>query len=161
MKYLTAFLFTALLASAYMMPPDQVIIDGRILRTGSRPLDTFAWPGERPRLSEHPQPGYSDSRELEALWAIENGRLYLLTVSAFRMDGFAGRSVGLRELMPERIREGKVWANWFTGNFDVLEPEQVNAQTQIRPENAPPMHVTVRRFHVAAGQVTEAPHRSP
>ena len=161
MRYLAAFLFATSVAFAYVTPPDQVLIDGRILLTSSRPLATFPWRGERPRLSEHPNEGTSDSRELEALWEIKDGHLYLLAVSAFRFDKFApNRSVGLRDLMPDRIHDGRIFAEWFTGNFDVMEQERVDRQLLLRPEDAPLMRVAVRKFHVARGLVTEEPNQS-
>ena len=162
MRYLAAFLLSVSAAFAYITPPDQVLIDGRILLTSSRPLTTFPWRGEHPRLSEHPNKGVSDSRELAALWEIKDGRLYLLAVSAFRFEEFSSnRSVGLRDLMPERIEDGKVLAEWFTGDFGVIEQERVDPRLLLRPENAPPVRVVVRKFHVASGHVTEEPMQAP
>jgi hypothetical protein len=161
MRYLLAFLVSASIAAAYITPPDQVLIDGRILLTSSRPLATFPWRGERPRLSEHPYEGASDSRELEALWEIKDGRLYLLAVSAFRFDGFAGnKSVGLHDLMSERIQDGRVFAEWFTGNLDVIERERVEKRLLLQPKQAPPMRVVIRKFRVVGGKVTEEPNQS-
>lgn len=161
MKNLIAFFLSALIASAYVTPPDHVLIDGRILLTSSRPLATFPWRGERPRLSEHPQEGVSDSRELEALWEIKDGRLYLLAVSAFRFDGFAPyRSVGLRDLMPERIQEGKVMAEWFSGEFSAIERERVEPRLSLSAGEASPVRARIRKFRVANGLVTEEPNQS-
>jgi hypothetical protein len=124
-------------------------------------LATFPWRGEHPRLSEHPAEGASDSRELEALWEIEDGRLFLLAVSAFRFDGFAPRRVvGLRDLMPDRIHEGRIFADWFNGSFDVIERERVDRQLLPRTEDSPPMRVVVRKFHVANGLVTGEPNQT-
>ena len=108
MKYIAAFLLAAVGCAAFITPPDKVVIDGRILLTTSRPMASFPWKGEPPRISEHPNEGVSDSRELDALLG-DQWRLYLLAVSAFRFDEFAPvRSIGLRELMAERIEDGKV-----------------------------------------------------
>lgn len=161
MKYFAAFLFlsAASIASAYITPPDHVLIDGRMLLTGSLPLATFPWHGQRPRLSEHPNEGTSDARELEALWEIKDGRLYLLAVSAYRFDGFAPRrSVGLRDLMSERIQGGRVFADWFTGDFDVFERERVERRLLLRPDDSPQERVLVRKFRVVNGQVAEEPN---
>lgn len=148
------------MAFAYITPPDEVLIDGRILLTSTRPLDSFPWNGERPRLSEHPYEGASDSRELVALWEIKDGHLYLLAVSAFRFDGFApSRSVGLRDLMPDRIHDGRIFAEWFNGDFDVMERERVDRRLSLRPDDSPPMRVVVRKFHVANGLITEEPNQ--
>ncbi|HEY4247214.1 MAG TPA: hypothetical protein VGM64_10180 [Lacunisphaera sp.] len=156
MRYLAAFLLSVSVALAYITPPDQVLIDGRILLTSSRPLAAFPWRGEHPRLSEYPTRGVSDSRELAALWEIKDGRLYLLAVSAFRFEEFSSnRSVGLRDLMPERIKDGKVLAEWFTGDFGVIEQERIDPRWLLRPENALSMRVVGRKFHVASGRVTE------
>lgn len=156
MRHLAAFLLAASAASAYITPPDQVLIDGRMLLTGSRPLATFPWQGERPRLSEHPNETASDSREVAALWEIRDGRLWLLAVSAFRFDGFAPRrSVGLRDLMPERIQDGRVFAEWFTGDFEVIERERVEGRLALRPGDVPRERVVVRKYRVARGHVAE------
>ena len=155
-KYVLAFLFAASVAAAYITPPDKVAIDGRILLTTSRPMASFPWKGEPPRISEHPTEGVSDSRELDAFWEISDGRLYLLAVSAFRFDEFAPvRSIGLRELMPERIKDGKVLVDWFTGDFDVLEVERVDRRL------LSPMHVVKRKYHVEKGRVKEEPNQRP
>jgi len=157
MKYLVAFLLSVAAAFAYVMPPDKIAIDGRILLTPSRPLASFPWKGEPPRMSEHPYEGASDARELEAFWEIKDGQLYLIAASAFRFEQFApARAVGLRDLMPERIKDGKVLADWFTGEFDVLEIERLNPSLALS-HDAPPMRVTKRKFHVEKGSVKEAP----
>jgi hypothetical protein len=162
MKYIVAFMLVASVAVAYITSPDKVAIDGRILLTTSRPMASFPWKGEPPRISEHPNEGVSESRELDAFWEISDGRLYLLAVSAFRFDDFAPvRSIGLRELMPERIKDGKVLADWFTGDFDVLEVERVDRKLLLRPQDAPPMHVVKRKFHVEKGRVKEGPNQPP
>ncbi len=156
MKYLTIFLFLASLVAAYITPPDQVLIAGRILLTGSRPMASFPWSNGPPRLSEHPFDGASDSRELEAIWEIKDGRLYLLAVSAYRLDGSSHRqSVGLQDLMPDRVQDGRVLADWFSGDFVVIERARVDWSKYQRPEDAPPMQVFTRTFHVENGQVTE------
>jgi hypothetical protein len=159
MRYLTLLLLSATLAMAYITPPDKVLIDGRITLTNSRPLATFPWPGEHPRLSEYPNEGTSDSREIEALWEIKDNHLYLLAVSAFRLEEFAPRtSGGLRDLMPDRIRDGKVLAEWFTGDFDVIEMQRVDRRLFLRPQDAPPMLVKKRKFIVSQGRVKEVPN---
>ena len=158
MRYIAAFLLAASVAAAYTTPPDKVVIDGRILLPTSRPMTSFPWKGEPPRISEHPDDGVSDSRELDALWEISDGRLYLLAVSAFRFDEFAPvRSIGLRELMAERMEDGKVLADWYTGDFEVLEMERVDRRLLLRPQDAPPMLVVKRKFRVEKGRVNEEP----
>jgi len=161
MRYLILFILSALVASAYMTPPDKVVIEGRIALTGTRPLATFPWRGVHPRLSEYPYEGVSDSREIEALWEIKDGKIYLLAASAYQLDEHASnRSLGLRELMPERIQDGKVWADWFTGDFDVIEIERVVRGLAPLPSNAPPMHVVKRKFRVEKGRVKEEPNQT-
>jgi len=154
MRYLALFILSAVVASAYVTPPDKVVVEGRIVLTGSRPLATFPWRGEHPRLSEYPYEGVSDSREIEALWEIKDGQLYLLAASAYQLDEHASnRSLGLRELMPERIQDGKVWADWFTGDFDVIEIERVAGGLTL-------MHVVKRKFRVEKGRVKEEPNQT-
>lgn len=158
MRFLALFLLAVSTAAAYITPPDHVFIDGRMLLTSSCPMASYPWKGPAPRLSEHTQEGVSDSRPLEAFWEIKEGRLYLLAVSAYRFDGFSpSRSVGLRDLMPERVEEGRVFAEWYSGDFDVLERERVDPRLYLRPEDAPPMRVVVRKFRVERGHVTEVP----
>lgn len=157
MKFLLTFLLLSSLAAAYIPSPDRVLIDGRLLLTDSRPLETFPWVGQKPQLSEFPS-DRSDSREVDALWEINEGHLYLVAVSAFKSGEFAPhRSLGLRDLMPERIRDGKVRAEWFTGEFRILEMERVDPRLSLRPEQAPPMRTVVRTVRVEKGRVTEPP----
>ncbi|HYD84813.1 MAG TPA: response regulator [Opitutus sp.] len=135
-------------AEVALPAPDRVLIDGRILLTGSRPLATYPWPDKRPPLSAHPTEGSSDARKQETLWEIKEGQLYLLAVSAFRADAAASsQPLGLRDLMPERIQEGGVFADWFTGEFVVIERERVDAASHAR--------IILRRFQIAAGRVLE------
>ena len=100
MKKLLVFVLIATSALAYSTPPDEVLIDGRILLTATRPLDSYPWAHGRPTLSEYPQEGASDARKQAALWEISDGHLYLLGVRAFSFGPFAPfKTVGLRDLM--------------------------------------------------------------
>lgn len=151
MKYVATYLFLVSLASAFIISPDTVLIEGRILIVSSRPLDSYPWDGEKPRLSEHPVERVSDSREIEAMWEIKDGRLYLVAISAFRFDGSApSRSLGIRDLMPERVRDGRVFADWFTGEFKVLERSRGDM-----------MSVDAKVFSIVQGEVSDMPNQSP
>ena len=161
MKYLAAFFFATSVACAYITPPDEVLIDGRVLLTSTRPLATFPWRGVHPRLSEYPEEGHSDSRELAALWEIRDDRLYLVAVHGYRFLPFSPtESVGLRDLMPERIQEGKVFADWFTGEFRVFERLSSEQIELLRSQNTRPKRV-VRKFQVKNGKVAEEPNQVP
>ena len=158
MRYLAAFFLITSAAMAYSTPPDEVLIDGKILLTSTRPLATFPWRGVHPRLSEHPEEGHSDSRELAALWEIRDDRLYLVAVHGYRFLPFSPtQPVGLRDLMSERIQEGKVFADWFTGEFRVFERLSYDQIALLRSQGTRPKPV-VRKFQVENGKVTEEPN---
>ena len=111
-------------------------------------------------MSEHPNEGFSDSRELDALWEIRDERLYLIAVSAYRFEEYASTaSVGIRELMPERVNDGRVLADWFSGEFEVVEVERAE-RNLLRPQEAPPMKVEKKRFTVKNGFVVGRPNQS-
>jgi hypothetical protein len=156
MKYLLFLCLAAAPAWAYVMPPDTVLIAGRILLTPSRPLDSYPWPGEPPKLSEYPTEGASDARQQVALWEIRDGRLYLLAIRAFRFGAFApARTVGLRDLMAERIQDGRVFADWYTGEFVVLEEARVDPLLPSSERNGPPVRVSSYKLRIVRGQVVE------
>ena len=52
---------------------------------------------------------------------------------------------------------GKVLADWYTGDFEVLEMERVDRRLLLRPEDAPPLRVVKRKFRVEKGRVNEEP----
>lgn len=156
MKKLLVFVLIATSALAYSTPPDEVLIDGRILLTATRPLDSYPWAHGRPTLSEYPQEGASDARKQAALWEISDGHLYLLGVRAFSFGPFAPfKTVGLRDLMPERLQEGKVFADWYTGDFVVIEPERIDPLIPRLEKGGPGIRVTSRMFGVVQGRVVE------
>ncbi len=155
MKTWMLFLMIAAVGFGYTPPADTAIIDGRILLTSSRPLETYPWRGGTPRRSEHPQEGVSDAREIAAIWEIRDGGLYLIAAAAYEFGPVAPlRSLGLHALMPERVVDGRVLADWYTGEFTVLEFERGEPSLELVPPKVPaaPKPV-IRRFEVIAGKV--------
>ncbi len=149
------FVMTAAVACAYAPPADTVIVEGRILLTSSRPLDTFPWRGGVPLRSEYPTDAMSDAREISAIWEVRDSRLYLIAASAYEFGPLAPlHSLGLRELMPGRVQDGRVLADWYTGEFSVLEFERIEKSLQVVPSKATaaPKPV-IRRYRIVAGRI--------
>ena len=154
-KLLILALFFAATGWSYMVPPDVVLDDGRILFTSTRPLDSFPWKGERPVLSEHPFEGTSDSRDVEAIWEIREQRLYLIAVKGYRFGALAPlRAQGLKDLMPDRVSEGRGFADWFTGELVLVEIERSEPAIEVAPTTEPKVKPSIRRVSVKHGQIT-------
>ncbi|HVU26034.1 MAG TPA: hypothetical protein VHE13_18020 [Opitutus sp.] len=156
MKYLLVLVLSAAFASAYIPPPDQVVIDGRVVLTSSRPLQSFPWPKGHPRLSEYADEHVSDAREVEAIWEIKHRSLYLLAVSTFTFEpGAPLHSLGLHELMPERVKDGAVFADWFTGDLVLMEQERTDPSSTLLAQSRQAPRFIFRRLKIDRGRVVE------
>lgn len=118
---------------------DWLICDGKFFQIADQPLKTFPWTS-----GEHPSfelaPGLSRSSQVRgylAIWEIRDDRLYLAGLDSFvdvpenerlepELDDDTAWSwmddvqrVSLKTLFPTRFKDGRVFADWFTGTLRV------------------------------------------
>ena len=156
MKLLILLLLAAVPVWAYVTPQDTVIIDGRIARTWTQPLQSFPWPKGRPALSEHPMEGVivSDSNGVRLIWEIRDAQLYLIAADGYMFGPDApDRSIGIADLMPERIENGRVFANWFSGEFVVFEIGRIKPARRPAKNASEPFIRLTRKFTIHEGRI--------
>ncbi len=120
---------------------DWMIYEGKFFRIADDPLDTFPWLGDkRPRFEI--APGVSSTgnyRGYLALWEIRGGRLFLAGLDSFaekpesekrKFDPDDEKTwewspsddkerADLRKIFPSRFKDGRVFADWFTGTIRI------------------------------------------
>jgi hypothetical protein len=102
--------------------PDVIIYNGKTYALFSNPLEQFYKDQKnRPLFRVKPDVvSTANWRGYVATWAIENGFLYLVKIDAWICrdgDAKSCRKVKLRRLFGSRYRDGKVKANWFSGDL--------------------------------------------
>jgi len=129
MKYLILILILfaciATPVQATMQRPDIITHDGLVYKL--RPVSDKYLPLEslwsdhesRPNLSEGPGGVMSSAcwRGYVAIWQVEDGILYFIGLDAWQGD----KKADLKILFPKRFKEGKVKADWFTGQLTLGE----------------------------------------
>src|SRR4051794_31343339 len=90
--------------------PEVIVIDGGIYSLLTNPLEEFYKKGTRPKFAESPDEETSslDWRGYLGYWEIRAGRLYLIGIDAY----IDKKKVLLKTLFPNRVKDGRVLANW-------------------------------------------------
>jgi hypothetical protein len=156
MKGFVLFLFSACVAWAYLPPPDTVIVEGRMATTSTRPLKSYPWPNRAPVIVEHPMEGVivSDSNGIRLVWEIRDARLHLIAADGYTFQaGAPDRSIGIGDLMPEKIKDGRVLADWYSGDFVVLEREPVKRSERVGGDKRNQTKLLIRKFRVVEGRI--------
>lgn len=154
--FILVFVLSAAVASAYVPPGDPVLHEGRILQSGTRPMQSYPWVGEPPPLSEFPETEttISPDRGPAAIWEVRDERLYLVGLRTFKQGAGAPlRPLGLRDLMPARVEDGKVFADWFTGTLVMTELERAGLSVALRPQQRPERRVVSWHLEIVEGRV--------
>ena len=104
--------------------PDLIIYNGKTYSLFANPLEEF-YENRKNRPSFQVEPGVMSTgnwRGYVATWAIENGILYLVKLDAWicrDWDAKSCRKVKLSAIFGRRYRDGKVKADWFSGELRI------------------------------------------
>lgn len=132
MKKFYIFLFILLLPSiafSKAQTPDIILYDNKVFELFSNPLEfKYSKEGGRPFFREKPNKFISikNWRGYIAFWEIKENILYLLGIEAWIADSKYAKmtdckKVDLKELFSEKFRDGKVKAEWFSGELRIPE----------------------------------------
>jgi hypothetical protein len=123
--------------------PDMFIFDGTVYYLPAEfcervfPMESL-WKDckARPRLSRQPdgRPRGDCARGYTALWEASEDCLYLLALNAWTY----GMKADLKAIFPERFKNGRVKADWFSGDLSLTADELSWLFTIFREENTPP-----------------------
>lgn len=123
--------------------PDMFIFDGTVYYLPAEfsekafPIRSL-WkdPKARPRLSRQPdgKPREDCARGYTALWEAREDCLYLLALNAWTY----GMKADLKTIFPERFKNGRVKADWFSGKLSLTADELSWLFTIFREETTPP-----------------------
>jgi hypothetical protein len=117
-----------IVAFATSQQPDVLIYKGKSYDLFANPLEDF-YKGKRTRPSFRVKPNVISTgnwRGYVATWSLENGSLYLLKIDAWicrDWDEKSCRMVNLKNLFGNRYLEGRVRADWFSGNLRMPDGE--------------------------------------
>jgi hypothetical protein len=115
----------AALATAQV--PDIITFEGKKRPLLTNPLESYFKEGERPKF--HTRPGgvvTSNWRGYVATWEIEGDTLYLVGLDSWVCKDFRSencKKADLLELFGENFKDGKVKADWFTGDLRIPDGE--------------------------------------
>ena len=118
-------------AFATAQAPDVLVYQGEKKDLFSNPLEVFYESANRKRPKFMIQPMTISSgnwRGYIATWEVENQRLYLRDIQSWlcpRQNEARCRKVTLASLFPGKVRDGRVSADWFTGELRIPDGEQL------------------------------------
>lgn len=118
---ITLALVTAISAFATAQSPDRIVYKGKERMLFSNPLEGYYSSGrKRPDFMIAPLTTSTGNwRGYVAMWQIENGKLYLTKIDSWLCRSSSERScrkVSLAEIFKEKVKNGKVLADWFLVN---------------------------------------------
>ena len=126
-KLLAAISLTTLLAVRVMataQSPDTIMYDNKVYDLFSNPLESFyREKSSRPQFRIEPNTFSSgNQRGYVAVWAIEDSVLYLRGIKSWVCDHDAQgdsncQRADLKELFGEKLKEGRIQADWFSGEL--------------------------------------------
>ena len=132
------YLGAALLAILCVLPanalatpqaPDVLVYKDRTYRLFANPLESFYQdPNKRPLfVFQLNQRSSGNWRGYIATWTIENDFLYLVNIDAWvcNRDSTGCKRADLASLFGKRYRNGKVKADWFSGDLRMPEGEML------------------------------------
>lgn len=118
---LVVFAVAPIVVHATPQAPDQIIYKGRYYPLMTNPLESFYEGKTRPRFFF--APGYRSSgnfRGYIATWEILENRLFLVAIDTWICESDIAEScqrVDLRDLFGKKYRDGRVEANWYSGDL--------------------------------------------
>jgi len=142
--------------------PDTFILDGVVYYLPAQ-FSVKAFPSEslwkdpdtRPSLSHSPDGASSLEyvRGYHAIWEVHEGSLYMLALQAWTH----GQKVHLRALFPDRFQNGRVKAEWFSGDLALISYEVSPTRTGTVKVKRSPDAVKVT-LHVQDGNLVAVRH---
>jgi hypothetical protein len=124
LAFLTIVLALPLTAGATGQQPDILIYKGKTYDLFANPLESF-YKNEKDKPLFQVRPGVMSTgnwRGYVATWKIENDFLYLVKLDAWicrDWDESTCTKVNLRRLFGKRYRNGRIHANWFSGDLRI------------------------------------------
>lgn len=117
-----AFVVAASPSFATSQSPDYLLIDGGVYPLYSNPLEQLYKKAKRPEFHAYLDGESSGNwRGYVAFWEIRDQRLYLIGI-----DSFLGkRKVFLSQLLPNRFKHGRVFADWFSGELRIPDGKEL------------------------------------
>ncbi len=120
-----SFLPAAAYATAQV--PDIITYEGKKRPLMTNPLESFFKEGERPEFQTSPGVRVTSNwRGYVANWEIEDDTLYLVGLDSWICKDLGPENckrADLKELFGEKFRDGKVKADWFTGDLRMSDGE--------------------------------------
>jgi hypothetical protein len=111
-------------AGATPQAPDKLIYEGQVYDLFSNPLESYYENGKnRPSFFINPDPTQISSglwRGYITTWKIERGALYLVEINSWICDepqNVKCRRADLKELFGAKYRDGRVKADWYSGEL--------------------------------------------
>lgn len=109
---------------------DRIIYEGKEGPLFSNPLEDYYANGrKRPNFMVKPFVRSSGNwRGYVAAWRIDDGKLYLINIDAWLCAGNTERSckpVALRQIFPGRVKDGRVLADWFSGELRIPDGKRL------------------------------------
>lgn len=110
--------------------PDKILINGTEKMLLTNPLeDYYSDPEKRPRFMIEPFMTSSGNwRGYVATWEIDDGKLFLKKINSWFCEGETKescRQVELAVIFPEKVLDGRVAANWFSGDLRIPDGKQL------------------------------------
>jgi hypothetical protein len=117
-------IFPLTVAAATPQAPDKLIYEGQLYHLYSNPLESYYESRkDRPSFFINPDPRQISTglwRGYIATWKIEGGALYLVEIESWICDESQNnkcRRADLKELFGAKYRDGKVEADWYSGEL--------------------------------------------
>ena len=112
----------AVSASGTAQMPDAICIDGVFHSLYSNPLEQLYERQKRPAFVDSLEGESSANwRGYVACWQIHEGQLYLVAIDSY----IRKKRVSLHELFRGRVRDGRVLADWFSGELRIPDGKQL------------------------------------
>ena len=131
-RLLVALIFTALLpaaAAATAQAPDVIHYEGKKQMLFTNPLESYFKKDERPKFQIGPASmSTANWRGYVATWRIEDDALYLVALDSWICKDLRPENckrADLGELFGEKYVDGKVKADWFTGDLRIPDGERL------------------------------------
>ena len=102
--------------------PDVLCVDGVLHSLFANPLEQLYERQKRPAFVDSLEGSSSANwRGYVACWQIHDGQLYLVAIDTYVRN----KRVGVQQLFPTRVRDGRVLAEWFSGDLRVPDGKQL------------------------------------
>ena len=102
--------------------PDFLFVDGGVYPLYSNPLEERYDKGQRPDFQAYPDGDSTGNwRGYIAYWQLRDDRLYLIGIDTY----LGGKKVFLPQLFPDGVIDGRVAADWFSGELRLPDGKEL------------------------------------